>query len=103
MFLPCYKESTEGYDLLYPTEKAIKYGWDLSSVKKLSDLEPMLEQMKQDGVRYPLLMQKMPFFSKFYMDDYEFILGSTLIAVDRASNEIVDCLTLPEYRNFCSL
>ena len=100
MFLPCYKESTEGYDLLYPTEKAIKYGWDLSSVKKLSDLEPMLEQMKQDGVRYPLLMQKMPFFSKFYMDDYEFILGSTLIAVDRASNEIVDCLTLPEYREF---
>ncbi len=56
-----------------------------------------------DGVRYPLLMQKMPFFSKFYMDDYEFILGSTLIAVDRASNEIVDCLTLPEYREFLLL
>jgi len=59
--------------------------------------------MKQDGVRYPLLMQKMPFFSKFYMDDYEFILGFTLIAVDRASNEIVDCLTLPEYREFLLL
>ena len=64
-FIPCYKESSEGYDLVYPTEKALKYGWDLSSVKKLEDLEPMLEQLKQDGVKYPLLLQWMPFFSKF--------------------------------------
>ena len=55
-FIPCYKESSEGYDLVYPTEKALKYGWDLSSVKKLEDLEPMLEQLKQDGVKYPLLL-----------------------------------------------
>lgn len=102
-FIPCYKESSEGYDLVYPTEKATKYGWDLSSVKKLADLEPMLEQMKQDGVKYPLLLQMMPFFSKFYLDDYEFILGSTLIAVDRDTNEVVDCLTLPEYREFLDL
>ncbi len=102
-FIPCYKESSEGYDLVYPTEKALKYGWDLSSVKKLADLEPMLEQMKRDGVKYPLLMQKMPFFSKFYLDDYEFIMGSTLIAVDRSTDEVVDCLTLPEYKAFLKL
>jgi putative aldouronate transport system substrate-binding protein len=102
-FIPCYKESSEGYDLVYPTEKALKYGWDLSSVKELSDLEPMLEQMKEDGVKYPLLMQKMPFFSKFYMDDYEFILDSTLIAVDRNTNEVVDCLSCPDYKEFLSL
>ena len=102
-FIPCYKESSEGYDLVYPTEKALKYGWDLSSVKKLEDLEPMLEQLKQDGVKYPLLLQLMPFFSKFYLDDYEFILGGTMIAVDRDTNEVVDCLTLPEYREFLDL
>ncbi len=102
-FIPCYKESSEGYDLVYPTEKANKYGWDLSTVKKLSDLEPMLEQMKQDGVKYPLLLQMMPFFSKYYIDDYDFILASTMIAVDRDTDEVVDCLSLPEYKEFVTL
>ncbi|SCY51227.1 ABC transporter substrate-binding protein [Butyrivibrio sp. INlla14] len=102
-FIPCYKESPEGYDLVYPVEKASKYGWDLSGVRKLSDIEPMLEQMKQDGVKYPLLTQMMPVFSKLYLDEYEFILGSTLIAVDRDTNEVIDCLTLPEYKEFLHL
>ena len=102
-FIPCYKESSEGYDLVYPTEKAEKYGFDLASIKKLSDLEPMLETMKQDGVKYPLLLQMMPFFSKFYLDDYDFILASTMIAVDRKTNEVVDCLSLPEYKEFVTL
>ena len=102
-FISCYKESSEGYDLVYPVEKAEKYGWDLSGVKELKDLEPMLAQMKEDGVKYPLLMQMMPFFSKFWLDKYDFILSSTLIAVDRETNEVVDCLTLPEYKDFILL
>ncbi len=99
-FVSCYKESSEGYDLVYPVEKAEKYGWDLSTVKELKDLEPMLAQMKEDGVKYPLLLQMMPFFSKYYIDDFDFILSSTMIAVDRETNEVVDCLSLPEYKDF---
>ncbi len=102
-FIPCYKESSEGYDLVYPVEKAEKYGWDFSNVTKLADIEPMLEQMKADGVKYPLLLQMMPFFSKFYLDDYDFILASTMIAVDRDTDEVVDCLSLPEYKEFVTL
>ena len=102
-FIPCYKESAEGYDLVYPTAKAKKYGWDMSSVKSLKDIEPMLAQMKADGVKYPLLMQKMPFFSKFYMDKYDFSMANTMIAIDRSTDEVVNCVQTDDYKNFVTL
>ena len=102
-FVPCYKESAEGYDLVYPTAKAKKYGWDVSSIKELKDIEPMLAQMKADGVKYPLLMQKMPFFSKCYMDKYDFSMANTMIAIDRSTNEVVNALQTDDYKNFVTL
>lgn len=102
-FIPCYKEASEGYDIVYPTAKAEKYGFDPSSIKKLKDLEPILEKMKEDGVKYPFLLQKMTAFSRFYLDDYDFIASNSMFAVDRKTNKIVNCLNLPEYREFVSL
>jgi putative aldouronate transport system substrate-binding protein len=63
----------------------------------------MLEDMVKDGVKYPLLLQKMPFCSKCNMDKFDFVLPTTFIAVDRDTNEVVDCLTLPEYKEFVTL
>ncbi len=102
-FIPCYKEASEGYDIVYPTAKAEKYGFDPSSIKELKALEPILEKMKEDGVKYPFLLQKMPAFSKFYLDDYDFIASNSMFAVDRKTNKVVNCLNLPEYREFVSL
>ncbi|NJP40577.1 ABC transporter substrate-binding protein [Oscillospiraceae bacterium HV4-5-C5C] len=102
-FIPIYKESAEGYDLVYPTAKAEQYGWDLSTVKELKDLEPMLAQMKADGVKYPLLMQKMPFFSKYYIDKYDFTVGGTMMAVDRSTDEVINTLQTDDYKDFLNL
>ncbi|MDD4369178.1 MAG: ABC transporter substrate-binding protein [Oscillospiraceae bacterium] len=102
-FIPIYKESAEGYDLVYPTAMAEKYGWDLSTVTELKDIEPMLAQMQADGVKYPLLMQKMPFFSKYYIDKYDFTVGGTMMAVDRSTDEIVNTIQTADYQDFVAL
>lgn len=102
-FIPCYKESAEGYDLVYPTAMAEKYGWDLTTIKELKDIEPMLADMKADGVKYPLLMQKMPFFSKYYIDKYDFSMANTMIAIDLSTNEVVNCIQTEDYKNFVTL
>ena len=102
-FIPCYKESAEGYDLVYPTAKAEKYNWDMTSIKELKDIEPMLADMKADGVKYPLLMQKMPFFSKCYLDKYDFSMANTMMAIDLSTNEVVNCIQTEDYKNFVTL
>ncbi len=102
-FIPCYKESAEGYDLVYPTTKAKKYNWDMSSIKELKDIEPMLADMKADGVKYPLLMQKMPFFSKYYIDKYDFSMANTMIVIDLSKNEVVNCIQTKDYKDFVTL
>jgi len=35
-----------------------KYGWDLSTVKTLKDIEPMIEDCKAEELKYPYLTQK---------------------------------------------
>ncbi|MBQ3851910.1 MAG: hypothetical protein II760_00860, partial [Lachnospiraceae bacterium] len=41
-FIPVYKDNVEGYDFMFRQELVDKYGWDITKVKKLADLEPML-------------------------------------------------------------
>lgn len=51
-YVPIYKEAGEGYSYTIPTAMVEKYGWDLSTVHELADLEPMLADMYADGVEY---------------------------------------------------
>jgi len=57
-FVSCYKESAEGYDLMFRKALVDQYNWDLSSVKELKDIEPMLADCKAEGIKYPFLTQK---------------------------------------------
>lgn len=105
-FIPVYKDNVEGYDIMARKELADKYGWDLSSVKTLKDLEPMLEDAKSEGLKYPWLTQKTAMFYRFYINDFDFFTADATanwVAVDKNTNEVVDTIQTDQYKEFCTL
>lgn len=102
-FIPCYKESAEGYNLMFRKDLVTKYGWDLSKVKTLKDIEPMLEDLKPEGLKYPYLTQKTPMFFRYYLNKFDFFSQDSFIAVDKDQDAVVNTLTSPEYTEFASL
>lgn len=105
-FIPVYKDNVEGYDLMFRQELVEKYNWDLSSVKKLADIEPMLADAKSEGLKYPLLTQKTAMFFRYYIDDFDFFTAdakANWVAVDRDTNEVVNVIQTDEYKEFCTL
>ncbi|MBR6485882.1 MAG: hypothetical protein IKT17_04240, partial [Lachnospiraceae bacterium] len=61
-FIPVYKDNVEGYDFMFRKAVVDAHNWDITSVKKLADLEPMLADAKADGLKYPFLTQKTAMF-----------------------------------------
>jgi putative aldouronate transport system substrate-binding protein len=105
-FIPVYKDNVEGYDIMFRQDLVDKYGWDISSVKSLEDLEPMLADAKAEGLKYPFLTQKTAMFYRFYIDDFDFFTADSTanwVAVDRASNEVVNVIETDQYKEFCTL
>ena len=105
-FVPVYKDNVEGYDFIFRKELVDEFGWDISSVKSLKDLEPMLEDAKNKGLKYPYLTQKTAMFYRWYIDNFDFFTAdstSNWVAVDKKTNEVVDTITTPEYLEFCTL
>ena len=96
----------EGYDLIARKELVDKYGWDLSAVKSLKDIEPMLEDCKAEGLKYPYLTQKTAMFYRYYINDFDFFTADATanwIAVDRATDTVVDTVLTDQYKEFCTL
>ena len=105
-FIPVYKDNVEGYDIMARKELVDKYGWDLSSVKSLADIEPMLEDCKAEGLKYPYLTQKTAMFYRWYVDSFDFFTADATanwVAVERSSNSVVDVILTDEYKEFCTL
>lgn len=105
-FVPVYKDNVEGYDFMARKDLVDKYGWDMSSVKTLKDLEPMLEDCKSEGLKYPYLSQKTAMFYRWYIDKFDFFTAdatSNWVAVDRDSNSVVETILTDEYKEFCTL
>lgn len=102
-FVSCYKESAEGYNLMFRQDLVDKYGWDLSSVKSLKDIEPMLADCKAEGLKYPYLTQRTALFYRWYMDDFDFFSQDCLVAVDRATDTVVNPMITDQYKEFCTL
>jgi putative aldouronate transport system substrate-binding protein len=105
-FIPVYKDNVEGYDFMFRQDLIDKHGWDITSVKKLADLEPMLEDAKADGLKYPFLTQKTAMFYRWYIDKFDFFTANSatnFFAVDRATDTVVDTIQTPEYKEFCDL
>lgn len=105
-FVPVYKDNVEGYDLMARKELVDKFGWDLSKVKKLADIEPMLADAKGAGLKYPLLTQKTAMFYRYYINSFDFFTADVTanwVAVDKKTNEVVNTIATPEYKEFCTL
>lgn len=105
-FIPVYKDNVEGYDLMFRKDLVDKYGWDISTVKTLADIEPMLQDLEAEGLKYPYLSQKTAMFYRYYINDFDFFTAdatSNWVAVDRATNEVVDTIQTDQYKEFCTL
>jgi len=105
-FIPVYKDNVEGYDFMFRQDLIDQHNWDITSVKELKDLEPMLEDAKADGLKYPFLTQKTAMFYRWYIDKFDFFTADSatnFVAVDRATDEVVDTILTPEYKEFCTL
>jgi len=105
-FVPVYKDNVEGYDFMFRQDLIDKFGWDITTVSKLADLEPMLADAKAEGLKYPFLTQKTAMFYRWYIDSFDFFTAdasTNFFAVDRATNEVVDTILTPEYAEFCKL
>lgn len=103
-FVPCYKESAEGNDIVFPTEHVEKYNWDTSTIKTLRDLTPFLEDLKNDNVPYPITWQNRGVFFKFNLDYFDFITGNdSAIVVDRATDRVINVLETEQYKDWITL
>lgn len=105
-FIPVYKDNVEGYDVMFRKDLVDKYGWDITKVEKLADLEPMLEDAYNEGLKYPFLTQKTAMFYRWYIGSFDFFTADSttnFVAVDRKTNEVVDTIQTPEYLEFCKL
>ena len=105
-FIPVYKDNVEGYDFMFRKDLVDKYGWDITTVEKLADLEPMLADAASEGLKYPFLTQKTPMFYRWYIDKFDFFTANSatnFFAVDRETNEVIDTILTPEYAEFCKL
>ena len=105
-FIPVYKDNVEGYDFMFRKDLADQFGWDITAVNTLSDLEPMLADAKSIGLKYPFLTQRTAMFYRWYLDRFDFFTGdasANFIAVDRSSDQVVDTVLTPEYAAFSKL
>lgn len=106
-YVPIYKESGLGTSLTVPTSIAEKYGWDLSTVKELKDLEPMLEQLLADGVEYPFVHQV--YYAETALKDTFATIKKTSIgqayAVVRRDDPttVLNLTEQPEYKEYLEL
>lgn len=105
-FIPVYKDNVEGYDIMIRKDIADQYGIDTSKIKTLADLTPVLESISDAGLKYPYLTQKTAMFYRYYIDKYDFFtadVSSNFVAVDRATNSVVDTVLTDDYKEFCTL
>ena len=105
-FIPVYKDNVEGYDFLFRKEMVDKYGWDVTTVKTLADLEPMLADAKAEGLKYPYLSQKTAMFYRWYLDSFDFVTHDStfpMIVVSNETKELVNAIQTPEYAEFAKL
>ena len=105
-FIPVYKDNVEGYNVMFRKDLVDKYNLDISSVKSIKDVTPLLETLSAEGLPYTYLTQKTALFYRWYIDSFDFFTGdatSNWVAVDRKTDEVVDTVTTPEYLEFCKL
>lgn len=101
-YVPIYKESANAQGLSVPTSVVEKYGWDLSTVKTLKDIEPMLADCAADGMSNPIALQG-PTFDCFEIDTYSFLTKYAGVARGGDTAKIVNVIESPEYADYVNM
>ena len=111
LFIPVYKETYEGYDLKTTQYAVDKTGHDPNFpewkaednfIEKFKSLTPYLEEVKNAGIKYPY--QSVQFFYRYGLDYFDFFGGSSsLLAVDRETNKVVNAVDTDLYRQWIHL
>ncbi|MFQ9799536.1 MAG: ABC transporter substrate-binding protein [Clostridia bacterium] len=91
-YVPNYKETGTGYGVMINNRLIEKYGWDVSKVTKLEDLEPFLEQVK-DEVTIPFNAGA---FRNYYYDTFSFITDYAGVRQD----DLTTAVSIPESEEF---
>ena len=111
LFIPVYKETYEGYDMKTTQYAVDATGHDATfpevaaaegSFNKIAALGEYLEECKNAGIKYPYLSTQ--FFYRYGLDYYDFFGGSSsLLAVNRETNEVENAVTSDLYKEWCKL
>lgn len=101
-YVPIYKESANAQGLSVPSEIVERYGWDLSTVKTLKDIEPMLADCAADGMSNPIALQG-PTFDCFEIDTYSFLTKYAGVARNGDTAKIVNIIESPEYAEYVKM
>lgn len=96
MYIPIYKESANATGLSVPTNIVEKYDWDLSTIKTLADIEPMLEEAYADGMEYPFAVQQ-SFFDSWGIDTFAFLDKYAGVRRDDPT-KVVNIMETDEYK-----
>lgn len=101
-YIPMYKETGTGFGVSFPTELIEKYGWDLSTVKELKDLEPMIADCYADGMEYAYSVGGSDVYKPLALDDFAFL--SDYAVVDRDDpTKVLNLLETPEYKEYLDM
>lgn len=98
-YIPIYKECANAQGLTVPTAVVEKYGWDLSTVKELKDIEPMLAQCAADGMEYPIGMND-TCYDSFGVNDFSFITKYAGVQRDGDTTKIVNIAESAQYEEY---
>lgn len=101
-YVPIYKESAVGSGISFPSELTEKYGWDLSTVKELQDLEPMIADCYADGMEYAYSVGGDDSYKPFAADEFAFLTNYAVIDRDDPT-KVLNLLETPEYREYLDL
>lgn len=101
-YVPIYKESANAQGLSVPTSMVEKYGWDLSTVKTLKDIEPMLADCKADGMSNPIALQGAT-FDCFNIDTYSFLTKYAAVERNGDTSKIINYIDTEDYANYVQM
>lgn len=92
-YVPNYKETGTGYGVMMNNKYIEKYNWDVSKVSTLKDLEPLLEQVKND-----VLIPFNPSSFKVYnYDTFSFVTDYAGVRQDDLS-KVVNIVATDEFK-----
>lgn len=101
-YIPMYKETGTGYGVSFPSELTEKYGWDLSTVKEIKDLEPMVADCYADGMEYAFSVGASNVYRTLSFDDFSFLTSYAVVDRDDPT-KVLNLLETPEYKEFLDM